>query len=353
MPATYIGSLRGVELADGTYVPVRARALGVADGIGAVTSDSRRSLERETFDHRPGTRRGTRIRSLYYYRRRPEGDWWQHETPDARVVLTESSGDRPDAWVDSPGSEVVQPGDFLSNPPHNSKDLAMARARRKLPPRTKTGQFRRRKKPTRRRKTTRRRSTRRRSTRRRARKNPATRTVYKTRWRTRKPARRRKPAKRPRARKNPMSPLLLGAMVAAAATIMQGLIRTYITNPMLREYLPPGAMLIGGYMLHKKQKTRNIGYALTICGAADLASIVAARLLPQATVPSSEAPAATQGGFANIAGGRWGGAFPTGGMFPPVAGVGSNPLLLQNNLPLIADVESFADFHPRAPLVAL
>jgi hypothetical protein len=148
-----------------------------------------------------------------------------------------------------------------------------------------------------------------------------------------------------------MNPLLQAALVAGAATLAQGLIRAYVKNPMIRDYGPPLAMIGGGYMAMRKPKYREMGLALAIVGVVDVASMLVARFLPEATAPSAPAqPPATLGGNVNISGARWGGAFPRGSMYPAI---GTPPLLTQNNLPRIAAAEAYADLVGAPMMVAV
>lgn len=79
--ATWVGTLRGVELDDGTYVELAPIAVGVLPGIGLVTAADRASLETGRYIT-PAAGRYQRVRALYYRRRRlgqNSGLNWRHE----------------------------------------------------------------------------------------------------------------------------------------------------------------------------------------------------------------------------------------------------------------------------------
>jgi len=181
----------------------------------------------------------------------------------------------------------------------------MARARRRLPPRDRSGRFRKRKK---RRKTTtraRRRPTRRRTRRRR---NPPKRRVR------RRP--RRKARKKRRVRRNPpMHPLLKVALAAGAATAVHGVIRAYMPAGTLREVLPPVVKAVGGYLMYKKNAAWRLpGAVLLGLAIADGVGLLMAYALPD-SVGAGKTPESGQ--FVNVSGYPnvvWG--FPKASTYP-------------------------------------
>jgi len=207
----------------------------------------------------------------------------------------------------------------------------MARARRRLPPRDRSGRFRKRKK---RRKTTtraRRRPTRRRTRRRRnppkrrvRRRRPAARrrTVRRAPRRRNPPKRRvrrrprRKARKKRRVRRNPpMHPLLKVALAAGAATAVHGVIRAYMPAGTLREVLPPVVKAVGGYLMYKKNAAWRLpGAVLLGLAIADGVGLLMAYALPD-SVGAGKTPESGQ--FVNVSGYPnvvWG--FPKASTYP-------------------------------------
>jgi hypothetical protein len=109
---TYVGRLVAVELDGGEHVDVSPRALGVLEGRGIVTARSRPELEARQLDKRPESPVWWPLARIFYHRRRPEGDRWQHETPGAYVAL--GDGPRPAAFIEAAGAyRCNRPGDFI------------------------------------------------------------------------------------------------------------------------------------------------------------------------------------------------------------------------------------------------
>ena len=117
---TFVGELWAVTIEDGDgserFVEVSPAVLGVARGVGLVTSDTRKDLTAGVIHRSPSSGRAQVLRSVWYYRTRLSGRWWFHETPRALVTF---DGEGPDGlpfcFVDSRGSVPCGAGDFICN----------------------------------------------------------------------------------------------------------------------------------------------------------------------------------------------------------------------------------------------
>lgn len=109
---TYVGELTGVELADGTYIAVERRALGIVDGLGLVSAPTRQDLAAGRYDRPPSDAVPWPLGRFEYYRQRPEGSRWYHDTPGAYVSFGHQQP--PVAIVNSQGAyRCDRPGDFV------------------------------------------------------------------------------------------------------------------------------------------------------------------------------------------------------------------------------------------------
>ena len=112
---TYVGDLVSVDVSRGT-VEVEPTPLGVCEGIGLVTAETRCELARGIIYERPRGRK-VQLRSFTYFRDRDPGpDYWTHESPGAFVVLSHDWGGDglPVPWVESTGARRCnRPGDFV------------------------------------------------------------------------------------------------------------------------------------------------------------------------------------------------------------------------------------------------
>jgi hypothetical protein len=116
---TYIGELWAVTVEeDGRekFMEVSPAVLGAARGLGLVTTDSRRELQKGQVHSRPRSGRPKILRTVWYYRPRRSGQWWRHETPRALIWFDGvGPGDLPYAYLDSRGSVPCGVEDFICN----------------------------------------------------------------------------------------------------------------------------------------------------------------------------------------------------------------------------------------------
>jgi len=100
-----------------TVVRVARRALGVVDGYGLVTAESKAALQQAVVDAAPAGATWEPLTRLHYdrWRSRYAERHWFHETPGAEVALVRPpGGGRPVAFLRAPMEEICNiPGDFL------------------------------------------------------------------------------------------------------------------------------------------------------------------------------------------------------------------------------------------------
>lgn len=196
----------------------------------------------------------------------------------------------------------------------------MAKKRRKMPPRTKAGRFRKRRRaPARSKRRRRRRNApanppRRRSRRSRRRNMPVA-NAPRRRGRSRS-----RPAKRRGYRRNPPRTPWMGiALTAGLITVGEGLLRSFVAMPLLRNWAPLAIKAGLAWFWNRKAKTKPLAIVAGTLAVADLAALATTWFLPAAAAPT---PPTESQGFVRLPPGIAGPTgFPTGAQYPSYAGL--------------------------------
>lgn len=121
MSVTYTGMLYGIETeaypslartvepeSGRRYITVESAVIGIIDGVGLVTADSREDLREAIIRKPPAGVRWERCSRVYYRRRRIEhgSDLWNHKVADGRCWIGIGTNGEPVAVVEAPTAAV-------------------------------------------------------------------------------------------------------------------------------------------------------------------------------------------------------------------------------------------------------
>lgn len=116
MKPIYVGELFAVRVSgEDRDRDVRWVALGVMPQGGLVTAEDQKELKKGIIYAKPPSGRRYKMTRLYYRRKRQQGQWWYHDTPNAHCRLVGEAGSKkpPFAWLDSRDSLACGPEAFI------------------------------------------------------------------------------------------------------------------------------------------------------------------------------------------------------------------------------------------------